>query len=526
MVLVSYSGREINAKIVYYGPGLSGKTTNLESIFSSVPEGNKGRMVSVKTKTERTLFFDFLPVNLGELAGFKTRFLLYTVPGQVYYNATRKLVLKGVDAVVFVADSQRGKMDENVESLQNLKENLREQGLSIDDIPWSIQYNKRDLPNVMSIDEMQRVLNPTGVPWFEAVATTGEGVLDTFKAISRLLLRHLSEEIGVQVVTPAPPGSQPEADLTAEILDQPEEQEEIQPIMDEGPEEVEEVEEAVEAVADLQEMSNIPSKEEMTPIEPSLSVTSQEIAKTEAEPEETAYAPSNGFTARFKRWFSKNGQEEAPAKGQAPAEDLPQEITAQKTGQTDDRDLELKPIQESIPLGKERKETAETDATKEPVRPLQPVAGWSDPAGSKEGSEEESKAEPEQVPTLKLVEPMAISKGARMAPPDLRITEDRLSDPTQRMIASHDEESKEERMRQEPPPPPPLPQNVPPPYAPPGPASADFQPQEIIVPVVIPRRGSEKQIALKLLIRFIEEEEVPDEGDDLDGREFRAVDLR
>ena len=202
MVLVSYSGREINSKIVYYGPGLSGKTTNLEAIFSSIPEANKGRMVSVKTKTERTLFFDFLPVHLGELAGFKTRFLLYTVPGQVYYNATRKLVLKGVDAVVFVADSQRSKMDENKESLLNLSENLREQGLSIDDIPLVIQYNKRDVPGAMPIEEMNAILNREGVPHYPAVAKDGEGVLDTFKAISRLLLRHLSKEIGVQIVPP------------------------------------------------------------------------------------------------------------------------------------------------------------------------------------------------------------------------------------------------------------------------------------------------------------------------------------
>ena len=171
MVLVSYSGKEINAKLVYYGPGLSGKTTNLEYIYGSIPGNHRGKMVSMKTKTERTLFFDFLPVQLGELSGFKTRFLLYTVPGQVYYNATRKLVLKGVDAVVFVADSKRGKMDENVESLENLKENLREHGLDVDSIPWVLQYNKRDLPEVYSIQELDQVLNPMKVPTFEAVAT-------------------------------------------------------------------------------------------------------------------------------------------------------------------------------------------------------------------------------------------------------------------------------------------------------------------------------------------------------------------
>jgi mutual gliding-motility protein MglA len=211
MVLVSYSGREINAKLVYYGPGLSGKTTNLEYIYGSIPQGQRGKMVSMKTKTERTLFFDFLPVNLGELAGFKTRFLLYTVPGQVYYNATRKLVLKGVDAVVFVADSKRGKMNENIESLQNLKENLEEHGLSISTIPWVMQYNKRDLGEVYSLDELEQVLNPGHVPSFEAVATSGQGVVDTFKAVSRLLLGKLSREIGVSIVSSSPA---PAADAT------------------------------------------------------------------------------------------------------------------------------------------------------------------------------------------------------------------------------------------------------------------------------------------------------------------------
>ena len=199
-MLVNYSGREINAKLVYYGPGLSGKTTNLEYIYSAIPQTHRGKMVSMKTKTERTLFFDFLPIHLGELSGFKTRFLLYTVPGQVYYNATRKLVLKGVDAVVFVADSARGKMDENVESLQNLRSNLQEHGLSLDRIPWIIQYNKRDLPDTYSVEELERVLNPRRVPSFEAVATSGQGVFDSFKAIARMLLKHLSAEIGVQVV--------------------------------------------------------------------------------------------------------------------------------------------------------------------------------------------------------------------------------------------------------------------------------------------------------------------------------------
>jgi len=203
MVVVSYSGKEINAKLVYYGPGLSGKTTNLEHIYQSVPATNRGKMVSMKTRTERTLFFDFLPVDLGEIGGFKTRFLLYTVPGQVYYNATRKLVLRGVDAVIFVADSGQGKMEENLESLENLRENLREYGLSLDDMPWVIQYNKRDLPNAYTLEELEAALNPGGVPSFEAVATTGDGVFECFRGTARILLQKLSQEIKLGTTKPS-----------------------------------------------------------------------------------------------------------------------------------------------------------------------------------------------------------------------------------------------------------------------------------------------------------------------------------
>jgi len=195
MVVVSYSGKEINAKLVYYGPGLSGKTTNLEYIYQSVPSTNRGKMVSMKTRTERTLFFDFLPIDLGDIGGFKTRFLLYTVPGQVYYNATRKLVLRGVDAIIFVADSARGKMDENIESLQNLRDNLKEYGLSLDEIPWVIQYNKRDLPDVYTVEELEEALNPDRVPHWEVVATTGVGVFESFRGIAKLLLQKLGTEI-------------------------------------------------------------------------------------------------------------------------------------------------------------------------------------------------------------------------------------------------------------------------------------------------------------------------------------------
>jgi signal recognition particle receptor subunit beta len=195
MVLINYAGREINAKIVYYGPGLSGKTTNLECIYASVPKDSRGKMVSMKTRQDRTLFFDFLPLELGEVHGFRTRFLLYTVPGQVFYNATRKLVLKGVDAVVFVADSTAGRIEQNLESLNNLRQNLEEHNLSLDSIPWVMQYNKRDLPKVHSIEELEQALNPQGVPYFEAAAATGRGVYETLHAVSSALFQRLVQEL-------------------------------------------------------------------------------------------------------------------------------------------------------------------------------------------------------------------------------------------------------------------------------------------------------------------------------------------
>src|SRR5262245_22368860 len=195
MVVVSYSGREINAKIVYYGPGLSGKTTNLEKIYDSVPESNRGRMVSMKTQTDRTLFFDLLPLDLGDLQGMKTRLLLYTVPGQVYYNATRKLVLKGVDAVVFVADSAADKMAENRESYANLEMNLKAYGIDIKTIPMVLQYNKRDLPSAMPVADMNRELNKLNVPYFESQAANGTGVFETLRGVSKLLLAKISKDV-------------------------------------------------------------------------------------------------------------------------------------------------------------------------------------------------------------------------------------------------------------------------------------------------------------------------------------------
>ena len=191
MSFINYSSREINCKIVYYGPGLCGKTTNLQWIYNKTNPDLKGKMISLATETERTLFFDFLPLALGEIRGFKTRFHLYTVPGQVYYNASRKLILKGVDGVVFVADSQIERMEANMESLENLRINLAEQGYDLDKLPYVVQYNKRDLPNAIPLNELEEQLNPTKVPSFEAVAPKGIGVFDTLKAVAKLVLTEL-----------------------------------------------------------------------------------------------------------------------------------------------------------------------------------------------------------------------------------------------------------------------------------------------------------------------------------------------
>ncbi|MCB2229378.1 GTPase domain-containing protein [bacterium] len=188
MVSINYSAREVCCKIVYYGPGLSGKTTNLQYVHSKVPQNTRGKLISLATEADRTLYFDFLPLNIGSINGLTAKFQLYTVPGQVYYNATRKLVLRGVDGVVFVADSQRDKMDDNLESLSNLEDNLAEYGYDVNTLPIVIQYNKRDLPGVMTVDELNARLNPRGYPTFEASATIGNGVFDTLKLIIKLVL--------------------------------------------------------------------------------------------------------------------------------------------------------------------------------------------------------------------------------------------------------------------------------------------------------------------------------------------------
>ena len=192
MAFINYSAREINCKLVYYGPGLCGKTTNLKFIYDKIAEPAKGKMISLATESERTLFFDFLPLSLGEIRGYKTRFHLYTVPGQVFYDASRKLILKGVDGVVFVADSQEERYEANLESMDNLVGNLREQGLELERLPYVIQYNKRDLPNAMPVDELRAALNPQGKRHdFEASAASGKGVFETLKALAKLVLLDL-----------------------------------------------------------------------------------------------------------------------------------------------------------------------------------------------------------------------------------------------------------------------------------------------------------------------------------------------
>ncbi len=191
MTFINYVAREINCKIVYYGPGLGGKTTNLQYVYQITSPENKGKMISLATETERTLFFDFLPIDLGQIRGFRTRFHLYTVPGQVFYDSSRKLILKGVDGVVFVADSQEERMDANLESLSNLAQNLKEQGFDLAKIPYVLQLNKRDLPNAMPPDDLRQQLLVKGEPVIEAIATQGIGVLATLKAVARQILIEL-----------------------------------------------------------------------------------------------------------------------------------------------------------------------------------------------------------------------------------------------------------------------------------------------------------------------------------------------
>ncbi|BBN94443.1 MULTISPECIES: GTP-binding protein [Deinococcus] len=194
MSTINFAAREINCKIVYYGPGMSGKTTNLKHVFSKVPGHLRGEMVSLATEDERTLFFDFLPLDLGTVQGFKTRFHLYTVPGQVFYNASRKLILRGVDGIVFVADSAPNRLRANAESMRNLRENLQEHGIDVRDVPIVLQVNKRDLPDALPLDMIRAVVDPRKeLMIFEAVSDKGVGVFETLKTVSRLVLERLSQ---------------------------------------------------------------------------------------------------------------------------------------------------------------------------------------------------------------------------------------------------------------------------------------------------------------------------------------------
>ncbi len=229
MVQINFAQRSVNVKIVYYGPGMSGKTTNLEIVHQRAPEANRGELTSISTDGDRTLFFDFMPLDLGTVAGMRTLFQLYTVPGQVYYNSTRKLVLQGVDGVIFVADSSASMLQENIDSLRNLQENLLEYGKSLETTPWVIQYNKRDLPDALSVEELQRALNPLGVPHYEAVANTGQGVFPTLKGLAARVLEAVhasSGAAGARTEAPAraapqAPAPQPAATATTGFHPQP-----------------------------------------------------------------------------------------------------------------------------------------------------------------------------------------------------------------------------------------------------------------------------------------------------------------
>lgn len=195
MSFVNYNSKEINCKIVYYGPGLGGKTTNIQYIYQKTSGDSKGKMISLNTENERTLFFDFLPLDLGEIRGFKTRFHLYTVPGQVFYEASRKLILRGVDGLVFVADSQVSRMEANLDSFKSLESNIDEHGYDLKKIPLVMQWNKRDLPNTSSTQDLEKSLNKYDVPCFEAVAVQGTGVFETLKMVSKMVLMNLKSGI-------------------------------------------------------------------------------------------------------------------------------------------------------------------------------------------------------------------------------------------------------------------------------------------------------------------------------------------
>jgi len=255
MALFNYATKEVTLKIVYYGPGLSGKTTNLQYLHSSIDPSKRGKLLSLATEADRTLFFDFMPVELGKVKDFSIRFQLYTVPGQVRYNATRKLVLKGADAVVFVADSQRGMLKDNIESLENMYENLKANNIDPEEIPIVLQYNKRDLSDIMSVEELNTHLNKKGYPYFEAVAIEGKGVNETFQAVVKLLLKQLAEKYKIGVQPEKEQKTEPVAKATELKEPLPEESVTKEEIISEQPEEVTLAEEDVTAATAHQQNS-------------------------------------------------------------------------------------------------------------------------------------------------------------------------------------------------------------------------------------------------------------------------------
>lgn len=218
MVQINFAQKQVKAKVVYYGPGMSGKTTNLEVVHQRAPDTNRGDLTSISTDGDRTLFFDYMPLDLGTVAGMKTSFQIYTVPGQVYYNSTRKLVLQGVDGVVFVADSSASMVEENLESLRNLEENLQEYGKSLATLPHVIQFNKRDLPDALPVEEMERMLNKHGAPTYEGIANTGQGVFPTLKALASCVLKNIMQE---RSTTGAPTAPAPAAAAPAGMAGAP-----------------------------------------------------------------------------------------------------------------------------------------------------------------------------------------------------------------------------------------------------------------------------------------------------------------
>jgi hypothetical protein len=279
MVLFNAATKELTAKIVYYGPGLCGKTTNLQWIYDSLPGDGRGKMLSLATQTDRTLFFDFLPIELGTIRGMKTRIQLYTVPGQVFYDATRKLVLRGADAVVFVADSQAPALESNKESFQNLIDNLKEQGADLEKIPHVIQWNKRDTPNALPTDKLDEAVNRFHAPTFEACAMKGEGVRETLTGVAKLVLRHLAEKYGGgtieehPVLLPGAPAPAPAPAPAAAPAPPP------APAHMEKPLEVEELSagEALEEIEDLAPMEEVPGHAHAAPAGHVPTVSSVEV---------------------------------------------------------------------------------------------------------------------------------------------------------------------------------------------------------------------------------------------------------